>query len=432
MTHRACQAVLLELAYGELGKRKAARALAHMAECEPCRSEYERLGATRKAMQSLGRMEPSAANERILLAAARQAAAERAASQQRFILPSWVWKASLTTALVLVVGGVSFQLLSIREGKMEMTSASAPVAMPEPAVQEPAAPRAAPPALTADAPEAKLKGLGGVGSKVERAAPLADVKGGKRPRTRTDSASGAGAARPERKQSMENAERSRRLTDELRASEESAPPAAAPEPEAAPKPAPRAMAPAKKAPVAKDDFEDDSATNEKPFAGAEGSASLAFGGRTEDKRDLAAPADPRVEAVKALVEGIERQRLLRRLTESGRVLETCAGSTEAERRIYRDDAGRAVKYVRRTESGNTAVTSEFYYDGTGELRLALVNRTSPGGPIETRTYFDERGRRLHEERSSGGVSSAKGAGEGTEQELTRNPEAAFRRRVACP
>jgi hypothetical protein len=416
MTHRACQAVLLELAYGELGKRKAARALAHMAGCEPCRSEYERLGATRRAMQSLGRMEPPAANERILLAAARQAAAERAASQPRFILPSWVWKASLTAALVLVVGGVSFQLLSIREGRMEMTPASAPMAVPEPVA--PAAPPAAP---IADAPEAKLKSLGSVGPKMERAAPSGGVKGGKRPRAWTDSAAGAGPARPERK-SKESAERHKRLTDEIRESEKPAPPAAAAEPVTMPRPAPKAMAPAKKGPSAEDDF----VANEVPSPSTEG---LAF---PKDKRDLAAPADPRVETVKDLVDGIERQRLIRRLTESVQALETCAGSSETERRVYRDSTGRIVKYARRTESGNTEVTSEFYYDGAGELRLALVNRTGPGGSIETRTYFDERGRPLYEERSSGRVSSAKGAGEGTEQGLVRNPEASFRRRAACP
>jgi hypothetical protein len=99
-------------------------------------------------MQALEPVEPDAGGERILLAAARQAADARAATRQARLFPGWVWKLSATTAAVLIVGGVSYRILWPQQALQAPDRASevyAPAAASSPTVANAPLPAAAPP-----------------------------------------------------------------------------------------------------------------------------------------------------------------------------------------------------------------------------------------------------------------------------------------------
>jgi hypothetical protein len=173
-THDNYREQLLDLAYGELGRREARALRAHLEACPACRAELERIGATRGAMAEL-RDEP--APDRglpTLLAAAREAARERA---HRPLLPPWLWGASVAAVGLAAVAIVSFELSGPipagRTGEVDLVAHApapevpgAPAAVAEPAAAEPlarleesapaTADRAAPPARrAAPAPPAR-------------------------------------------------------------------------------------------------------------------------------------------------------------------------------------------------------------------------------------------------------------------------------------
>src|SRR5512147_3342395 len=90
-SHETYREQLLELAYGELGRREARALRAHLEGCPECRAELSRMTATRSAMSALSNEPAPERGEAILLAAAREATRDR----RRPWLPSWVWGASI-------------------------------------------------------------------------------------------------------------------------------------------------------------------------------------------------------------------------------------------------------------------------------------------------------------------------------------------------
>ena len=81
MSQDAFQDRLLDLAYGELSPREAREVEAHAASCPACRAELARIRETRRIMAALPDEPAPEAGERLLLAAAREAArASRGAS----------------------------------------------------------------------------------------------------------------------------------------------------------------------------------------------------------------------------------------------------------------------------------------------------------------------------------------------------------------
>jgi hypothetical protein len=112
MSHEEMQERLLDLLYGELPPREARQVEDHAASCEACRAELERMRATRGLMASLPEEPAPERGERILLAAAREAARRRAA---RPWLPRWAWTGALAASLV-AVGAVSYRLVAVRPG----------------------------------------------------------------------------------------------------------------------------------------------------------------------------------------------------------------------------------------------------------------------------------------------------------------------------
>ena len=98
---------LLDLAYGELGRREERDLRAHLETCPECRAELDRIASTRSAMAALGDEPAPERGLGTLLAAARAAARER---QPRPLLPSWLWGASLGAVAAVAVAILSFKL----------------------------------------------------------------------------------------------------------------------------------------------------------------------------------------------------------------------------------------------------------------------------------------------------------------------------------
>ncbi|WP_242355758.1 zf-HC2 domain-containing protein, partial [Anaeromyxobacter sp. SG64] len=111
MSHERFAELLLEHAYGELSPREAREVEAHAAACAECAAELARIRATRQTMAALPQERAPEAGERILLAAAREAARERGPAR---ILPRWSWSAAAVAAVLLTVGAVSYRLLALR------------------------------------------------------------------------------------------------------------------------------------------------------------------------------------------------------------------------------------------------------------------------------------------------------------------------------
>jgi len=134
-THDTYRDQLLDLAYGELGRREERALRAHLETCPGCRAELDRIASTRSAMAALGDEPAPERGLGTLLAAAREAARER---QPRPFLPSWLWGASVGAVAAAAVAILSFKLagtpthLGAPAGEVDLVSrspASAPPAM---------------------------------------------------------------------------------------------------------------------------------------------------------------------------------------------------------------------------------------------------------------------------------------------------------------
>src|SRR5512138_503495 len=98
---------LLDLAYGELSTREARQVEAHAASCEACRAELARIRGTRRVMAALPDEAAPERGERILIAAAREAAEAR---RPRRLVPRWLLGGAVVAASVAVVAAVSLRV----------------------------------------------------------------------------------------------------------------------------------------------------------------------------------------------------------------------------------------------------------------------------------------------------------------------------------
>ncbi len=141
MTHEQLQERLLDLVYGELSPRDARDVQEHAAACEACRAELARMGETRRLMSALPVEPAPPGGERILLAAAREAARHR---EPRRRLPPWLWGGSIVAASLAAVVAVSFRIVSMRPGVMGREDPNALMGQspsaPVPRADEPAPP----------------------------------------------------------------------------------------------------------------------------------------------------------------------------------------------------------------------------------------------------------------------------------------------------
>jgi hypothetical protein len=115
MTHDAFAEKLLDLAYGELSPREAGKVEAHAASCEACRAELGRIRETRSLMARLPEDPAPEKGERILFAAAREAAEGRVPRRR---VPPWLWRASLVAASLVFVVAVSYRVAEMRSARM--------------------------------------------------------------------------------------------------------------------------------------------------------------------------------------------------------------------------------------------------------------------------------------------------------------------------
>ncbi len=147
MTHEALRERLLDLAYGELSPRAAREVEEHADSCEACRGELGRIRETRRLMSSLPEEPAPAEGERILLAAAREAAGRRRTERA---LPRWVLGGSLVAASLAAVVAVSYRVATMRPrsaGREDVNAlmGESPYARPPPPESAPPAESPAPP-----------------------------------------------------------------------------------------------------------------------------------------------------------------------------------------------------------------------------------------------------------------------------------------------
>ena len=434
MNHETVREKLLDLAYGELPEREAALVEAHLAGCEACRAERDRIAGTRAAMRRLEPVPAPERGERILLAAARQAAERRPG--RRPLLAPWIWRVSLTTALVAAVGLVSYRVISLRErpegpargeAEAERYARAEPGQGSEPAIA--AAPPVEvepPPAGARPSPTRREVFLG-------KAPPPAIARAPSPVPAPVPPAPSA----PERKKAEAAPQEARAASRAGSVAAAGRPPPAAPE---------RALG-----------FLAAKPAEEEPAGGVKAAApgaAPAAAGRAAPVADEAAPApaaaavpegappavpgagrrDPRLRAIRQRVDAVERDRRQGRLTESVRAFERCAPGEDAERRLYRDGEGRAAKYVRETGGDDAALVFEQTYDRQGRLRYVFIHGGATNGTVlEHRIFLDESGQRLLEEQRIRRGPGYPFPSVWPERDLaTSQPEAAFGAAALCP
>lgn len=151
MNHEAARELLLDRSYGELPPDRARELEAHLAGCAGCRAEAERIEATRAMMRKLS-LEPEPGGERILLAAAKEAAGR--ARPRRF---SWLGLSLAAGAVATVVVAVASMRPPPGEERDEEARAARqqpPATGAVPAAPRSTAPSAEPPPAARAAPRA--------------------------------------------------------------------------------------------------------------------------------------------------------------------------------------------------------------------------------------------------------------------------------------
>jgi hypothetical protein len=338
MTRDAFADRLLDLAYGELSSREASEVEAHAASCDACRGELARIRETRRLMAALPQEAPADGGERILLAAARQAAEARARVRPRWGRASggateaprgarvpWLWGAAAAAFSLLAVAAVSWRITAVSPGVLERPDSEVLLGGPY------AAPPPAPDATPRDAEATR------------RPAPDPEPH----PAPELAPSRGRGLREPagvpaRRRSRAEEAERFAAVPDE----------ASDAGPFAAPPPAAGAAA--------------------EPAEAHRGSTDVAPGG---DEPSAAAPQAKRAapEAAPAPVASSAPPAALR----AGgmpraeiRTFEGCEGETL--RRVERDAEGRLVRYVREGRIAGRRLRVEHVYGPDGALARATV------------------------------------------------------------
>jgi hypothetical protein len=345
MSQDAFQDRLLDLAYGELSPREAREVEAHAASCPACRAELARIRETRRIMAALPDEPAPEAGERILLAAAREAARAR---RRAPLLPRWGWALSMAATLA-VVGAVSYRILAMR-GPAERAETAL---LGNGAYQAAPAPEAPPPAPAGDAAEAEHR----------REAPMADhaERAPAPPRAAAPAAKAAPRELAER-------ERGAAFAPPPSPPGAAAAPPAAPAPEAGPPSAPAASAQAARR-------EDAVRAAPAPQPAPAPSRAEAAPPRSDARRRAAAPAtDAGADAQGApQADALASYGFLRsagRLRGEIRTFTDCPG--EAWRKVETDPDGRVVSYVREGTIGGRRLRVEAIYGADGRLARTRV------------------------------------------------------------
>jgi hypothetical protein len=361
--HQAVREKLLDLSYGELSRREAQAVERHLAGCEACRAELARIRETRAAMSALALEPAPEGGERVLLAAARQAA-ERVQERRRGrLLPPWVWVGSVGAVAIAAVVAVTVRLLPMGPGRIEDPEALLGRA--------PASPAAPAESLAGQAPEppSPAPGPAEEAAVERRAEPAPGRAESRRPPARQ------ATARPERVERVERVEAARDVSGEKLARLRAGPGPSAPEeaPDAAaaaPPPSPAgAAAPERHAP----------------------SKGAAAPSRAPSEPAGAAEAEPPAPAGFAAGAGVapdpvdswERLRAAGRLQRSVRRFEGCP--EEQVREIDRDPRGGVIRLA--TLRASAGWVEQFYApDGTlaavrfGPPEARRTIRLGPGPP----------------------------------------------------
>jgi hypothetical protein len=362
---------LLDLAYGELSKREAREVEAHAATCEACRAELSRIRGTRRAMATLAHEPAPERGERILLAAAREAAEAR---RPRRLVPRWLVGGAVVAASLAIVTAVSIRVAELAprfEKGDDLAGASryavappaepaqrvpsdAPVGAKATAPAEAAQPQRAPsPAASAAPPETRTA------EKPRVAAPAAPRR----------SAPEATAAAPQREAPGRYASppppppppaATADAAGHAARAEEAEQKAEAP---AAPAPAPTATAPA---------------------------APPARGGGAGEAQGFMRAAPSSAQRKSAAVPEAEPRARSATLSEAAppspaevRTFPGCEG--EATRRVERDAAGRVVRYVRegRIDGRRLRIVHAFEPDGR-PAGVSVTDLDAPGAALDAR------------------------------------------------
>jgi hypothetical protein len=381
MTHEELRDRLLDLAYGELSPREARAVEAHAASCGACGAELARIRGTRRIMASLPQEPAPEGGERILLAAAREAAGRRT---HRAWLPRWVWAAAAAASLV-VVGAVSWRIAALRPAGVGREDPQALMDESRYARE----PREAPPG---DAATAKGDGrVGALGPMAERAPPPpaageAERSPPARPGRAADEgrSEGAGPPRtaqlrkfaappPEAPAPREEPPRpAARLERDRPEDAAAAPPAAGAGPAPAvpaPSPAP-SQPPAAAAPRPQ-------AAEERPAPAARQRAMSAQAAREAPRADATPPSAP---PPLLRYEDLRRSGLLRGEI---RTFPGCEG--EAWRKVERDPDGRVVSYTCEGDLGGRRVRIEAVYGPDGAPARVTVRDARTMAPLEGAT-----------------------------------------------
>jgi hypothetical protein len=351
VTHEAVRERLVELEYGELPLAEAGAVEAHLRDCEPCRAEREAIAATRRTLRLLGPELPDPGGERVIAAAAREAAARARAGRT-------TWRTGLmglaaTAALVLVVGGVSWRLLAERDRRDAAREARGDAAGP---VEGPVAAAARPEAARPDA--ARPEAARPEAARPEAARPAAARPAAARPETARPEAARPEAAPP--------AVASRGAEPPAAARDEAVPPsrAAPAAPPATPAPTPARPFPASSAEALSKAMKPAEAAR---AGGGPALASAPSAARSEEAAlvEKGAPPGPRFEPLPAGAPSDER------------TLACPAGTLRV--RAWRDGAGRVRRVVRELSGPEGVRTVALGYDEAGQRVEARLVASGPAG-----------------------------------------------------
>jgi hypothetical protein len=412
--HDTFREQLLDLSYGELGKREEKALRAHLETCAACRAELAQLEGTRGAMAALGQEPAPERGEAILLAAAREAARQRQVGPRPF-LPAWLWGTSLSAVAAVAVALISYKLAQgpnafQRHPVDELVPSSAPAEV----ASAPAAPEPPAPLARAEAP-AEADALGGAaasgaGAPAERkaaapapaprpsvaAAPRRERSAAEKARQAADGAPpaprvaqapapakpAAAPAAPQAHEKEAQAEGEQLAADEAGPGEAKGNAAARPGLVASAAPA----APASSATALAEDVPPPPAPLEDArrdqAAGAIGGASSALAEKREAPA-ARAKAMSRAAAAAEPEDAIARHQRLRvagRLHTASAAYPHCAA--EASRELDLDAQGRVVRYTRRGTHAGAPFQAELFYGEDG--RLGAVRYQSQGRVHELR------------------------------------------------
>jgi len=401
MNHEACRELLVDLAYGELSRRKVAEVERHLAECETCKVERDHLDATVGVMRRLEAPPALERGEAILVAAARKAAEERRRDSFRLALSGFGVRIAAGSAFALVA---AFLLVNVRHGLRPPTEdvvrapeppaspAPAPVAaapqlgpaeaLPlraggeSPAAQPGTTPRGEPPRRELSRATAAKKSAAPDRTASLSAPPTADLRpqagdeegrGSRGPRTaNAASPKGSGAARP----SADATARSESGPDEMKSAARGA-----------------AEAPslARRAPPAAPALES------SPSRADTGAALQ----RSRPGPLLAIPG-----GAGSFAREIERRHAAGELSDAQKRFDPCPGG-DVRRTAWIDREQRVLKLLRQRADG---VLVEEWFDDAGRLREALVRGRSASGPWARHLTIGEHGEQTVQDTSGSGLA----------------------------